>query len=417
MRALLIGFITAVVAASLAAAPTHASWSPARTFDAPGLGGGRLAINGRGDAVVVWTSRSPARLHASLLPARGRRGTRVLSRRAGSFHTVALDERGGVTVAWTVDDQLYAAYGSTSGRWATPQLIARRDAFGPQLAVSPDRRVLLVWTNVSALGPGSTGIAWRTPGHRFAGRETLRRPAPVLMPGEAPQSDVGAAFDARGRAYVWGTCDGTVRVAPSHSRRLRVVRVSSGRALGLSLSVTGNGNGVVSWIDSRCTSDPAAGSEPGPLRVRALRTGTFGPPVTAALVGRSTSAIALAGDGSLVTAWSDVPDQVVLNLDERGALRALTPITDGRIPFAADAFGNLIYSAPYVGFVVRPRAGVDEPFDKGGVGATAPAIGASATAATNGRGFGVLWDPDLTFGSDHMAVTPANRFSVSLWRP
>jgi hypothetical protein len=429
MRAVLTGFVAAVGATLAAQAPAQAAWSPARTFDAPRHDGGELAVNGRGDAIVLWTSRSPARLHVTLLPAHGRAVTRVLSRRAARFTTVVLDERGGGTVAWTVDDRLYAAHGSVSGRWSAPQLIAPRDAFGPALAVSPDRRVLLAWTNTSATGPGSTGVAWRIPPHRFIRRTSLRRPAPRLVPGEAPQSDVGATFDARGRAYVWGSCDGVIRVARPRSRRLDRVEVAPGPVLGLSLSATGGGSGLASWVDSRCTSDPAAGSEPGPVLVRALGSGTFGPPVTltigpmqsTALVAWSTQVIALAGDGSLVTAWATTPSspqQVAVSLDAQGRLSAVTALTDGRVPRAADAGGNLILSAPYVGFAVRPRSGgPDEPFDKGGSGPDAAAIGASAAVAANGRGFGALWDPDLTFGPDHRAVTPAKRLSVSRWTP
>ena len=416
--------LAAAVVALVGPAVAEAAWSPARTLDAARNRGGELAVNGRGDAVVLWESRSPARLRVTLLPAHRGSSTHTLSRDATG--TVALDERGRATAAWIVDNRLYAAHGSVTGRWSAPQLIARGFPVGPLLAVSPRGRVLLVWTDVSGLG--STGVAWRVPGHRFSSRKTLHRPAPGLMPGEAPQSDVGATFDALDRAYVWGTCDGVVRVTRPHSRHLKLVRLTSGTAVGVSLAVTGSGRGLASWVDSKCSSDPAAGSLPGPVRVRALRSGTFGPPVTLTtgpqqstplITSSATHAIALAGDGNLVTTWEmnpPSPHQVTVSLDARGALGAVTPITGARIPFAADARGNLGLTAPFVGFVVRPRRGAEEPFDKGGSGPNAPAIGAGAAVAANGQGFGVIWDPDLTF-SDHVAVSPATRLSVSLWRP
>jgi hypothetical protein len=52
----------------------------------------------------------------------------------------------------------------------------------------------------------------------------------------------------------------------------------------------------------------------------------------------------------LVTAWTELsPEPVAVNFDTQGAPGAVTLITDQRMPFGADAGGNLILSAPYVG--------------------------------------------------------------------
>ena len=415
----------AAVAVALAGpASAQGVWSSARTFDAPHADLLGTAVNGRGDTVVAWASRSLAQLRVTALPAHGPRVTRVLTRLVGRDLTVKLDERGGATAAWIARGSLYAAHGSLNGHWSAPQLIARRDVFGPVLAVSRDRRALLVWTNMSQTGPGSTGVAWRSPGHRFFGKSTLRRPAPGLVPGELPQSDNGAAFDRDGRAYVWSTCDGVVRIARPGSRRLSLVKVAPGRALGFSLAVSSTGRGLASWVDSRCTSDPAAGSEPGRVLVRVLRSGTFAGPVTLSFGsqppeahhGRSTSAFAL-GDGGLVTVLTDLSmNPFAVSFDAQGAPAAATEIADQRLPSAADGGGDLILSAPYVGWVVRPRAGPDEPSDWGGTGRMTPA-GGWAAASTSGRRFAVVWDPDVTIGPDNRPIAPAKRLSVSLWAP
>jgi hypothetical protein len=61
-----------------------------------------------------------------------------------------------------------AEYGSAGV--ATPSPVGSLLASTADLAVAPDRTVLLVWTNGPTDRRGSTGVAWRTPGRRFGGR-------------------------------------------------------------------------------------------------------------------------------------------------------------------------------------------------------------------------------------------------------
>jgi hypothetical protein len=397
-----LALAAAIVAVLAAPATAPAGWMPARTVDAAHDGGAVPAVNARGDVALLWTGRGDGALRATVLRATGERSTRVLTRRAAGEPTVVVDRSGRATAAWLEGERLYAASGSASGRWSAPQLIARRRAAGPELAVSPDRRVLLVWTNLSDTGPGSTGVAWREPGRAFTASTRLARPAPGLMPGEAPQSDNGVTFDARGRAYLWSTCDGVLRVARAGSRSLRLVRVTAGRALGLYFSVTPSGRGLATWADSRCTTDPAAGSEPGPVHVRAFRSGAFGPrlDLTGAsgehLTGRTTGALALPGAGALVLAFAE-SRPVQVGLDADGVQQSVSEVADWRIPFAADAGGSVILPAPHAGLVVRNADGSEEPLPDGGP--------ASAAAVPNGRGFAAVWAPD------------ERRLRVALWRP
>ena len=420
-----------VVAAVLAVPATaHAGWSKPVTFPAVRLrdSGADLAINARGDALVLWRSRKPGRLRATLLRANGTRTTRSLpTPRMATGVVTVLDNRGAATAAWTARGRLYAAAASRSGRWSRPQLIARRRwAVLPTLAVARDRRVLLVWTLDNPTGAGGrTGIAWRRPGHRFSRARLLRHPAPGLMAGELPQSDNGAAFDARGRAYVWTTCDGVIGITRPGARKLRLVRLTRGSA-SLSLAVARSGRGIASWVATRCTGDPMAGTPPGVLHAAALHDATFSPPVVLtaqdgqALSTSRSTAFSPVGTGSLVTLWSD-SDILQITLDRDGHQTSVTRTSTQSMPLATDATGNLLVSAPYIGVTVRRPDSTEDPFvpeSAVAYGTTAP-IGADWAASPDAAGFGVLVDPDVTTLPDdpHRVSSPSTRLSLSFWRP
>ena len=253
--------LLAAVATLTGVAPARASWSAPSAFSAVRPGLSEVAVNGAGETAVTWTSGAPVVVSVSLRARTGRRVTRVVwastrkRPRLGGL-AVALDEGGAAVVAWIADGVLRSSHGTVTGRWSPAQIVAR-DAWGPRLAISRDRTQLLAWTSMA--GSGATGVAWRTPGHGFTPPAVLRRPAPQLT-GYAPQSRTGVAFDAGGAAYLWGTCDGAIRIARPGSRRWGApVTVSAGRALGFSLSVARAGTGIASWVDSRCTGDISAG--------------------------------------------------------------------------------------------------------------------------------------------------------------
>jgi hypothetical protein len=410
--------VLAVAAALAVPATAHAGWSKPVTFPALRARdtGAQLAVNARGDALALWTSRRPVRLRTTLVRAIGRRTTHTLPAPAtASDVVVALDNRGAATAAWTASGRLYAAAASPAGRWARPQLIARRHAALPTLAVARDRRVLLVWTVDSPTGAdGRTGVAWRQPGHRFAHSRLLRRPAPGLMPGELPQSDNGAAFDARGRAYVWTTCDSVVGITSPRSRALRLVRVATGPAA-LSLAVDRSGRGIASWVPTRCTTDPAAGTPPGVLHASVLRDGAFGPPVV--LTGPDGQPLLTAGStvfspvatGSLVTLPSG-NEMLQVSLDRDGRQTSVARTGAQSTPLAADARGNLLVGVPPTGVAVRRPDGTEDAFIRG-------AIGTDWASTPDAAGFGVMFDPDRTTRSAHRAGSPAKRLGVSFWRP
>ena len=144
-----------------------------------------------------------------------------------------------------------------------------------------------------------------------------------------------------------------------------------------------------------------------------MTDGRFGAPTTLSTgtapdVALSTAAIALAGDGGLLTVGA-APQTLAVTVDARGVPGTATPISRVEAPFAADGAGNLIRTAPFAGFPsARPRSGAEQPFNRGG-SANSPGIGGSAAVVAHGTGFGVVWDPDLRTGADNRATTPARR--------
>ena len=107
------------------------------------------------------------RLRSTLVHPNGTRATHTLPAPPGAVGVVVvLDGRGAATAAWTSRGRLYAAGAWSAGRWSKPQLIARRHAAVPALAVAQDRRVLLVWTVNTPTGArpyGSRLARSRTP--------------------------------------------------------------------------------------------------------------------------------------------------------------------------------------------------------------------------------------------------------------
>lgn len=424
-----VALIVTVATALAVPGTAFAGWSNPVTFPAVrarDTGAALAAVNARGDALAVWTSRKPTTLRTTLIRADGARTTRMLPAPPGaSGVVVTLDDRAAATAAWTTKGRLYASGASPAGRWSSPQLIARRSAVLPTLAVARDRRVLLVWTVSPPNGAGGrTGTAWRRPGERFSPAVLLRHPAPGLMAGESPQSRNGAAFDARGRAYVWTTCDGAVGITRPRASTFRLVRLTPGTA-SLSLAVSSTGRGVASWTASRCTSDPAAGTPPGVLRASVLRDGAFSAPVVLGgpdgqpLVTSSSTAFSPVGAGSLVTLWSG-SDLLQVTLDRDGHQTAVARTSTQSMPLATDAAGDLLVSAPYVGVTVRTPDGAEDPFRPSLVGADPAApIGASSAASPDAAGFGVLVDPDVVLRPDdvHRVTSPSTRLSLVFWRP
>jgi len=173
----------------------------------------RIAMNARGDAVVVWDAqvRSGCLLRAAFRPAGGAWGAPRAVPDGREYcrgrHRVAIDERGDAMLAWV------AMRGSTmlvetasrgvSGRWSAQRVIGSASAAAeppgvPQLGMDLRGDAIVLWTD-PALVLGGRRTMWariRPAGRRWG---ALERIADV-----AYESSPSFAMDVRGdAAVVW----------------------------------------------------------------------------------------------------------------------------------------------------------------------------------------------------------------------
>ncbi|TML09445.1 MAG: hypothetical protein E6G41_00085 [Actinobacteria bacterium] len=129
----------------------------------------RLATNRRGDAVLAWrgvSARGHDLLQAAFRPARRRFGDPHPLGEAGFDLQVAIAGRGVAYAAWThlsppsflKSSVRLAARGRRT--WSRPATVAAGDAGGPQLALAPQRHVLIAWREAEqGIGATRTGLA------------------------------------------------------------------------------------------------------------------------------------------------------------------------------------------------------------------------------------------------------------------
>jgi hypothetical protein len=187
--------------------PSGGTFSSAQTISTPGNDSHpRMAMNARGDALVAW-ERDAARgcvVEAAFRPANGRWGDpRVLSDRHASCSAgqhVAIDGRGDAVVVWLAqrgNTQLVeSASRSANGRWTIRRILAEAPLIDETVDVGIDTRgdAMVVW-HEEALNDGRSAIWARI---RPAGRSwgTAR-----TIPG-AHGGSPSLAIDARGDALV-----------------------------------------------------------------------------------------------------------------------------------------------------------------------------------------------------------------------
>jgi hypothetical protein len=125
----------------------------------------RLAVNARGDAVVIWRGwhrrGGRDRLLTAFRPAGGRFGRAASMGEAGIDQHVALDRSGRVYATWTrtlppehLRSQIRFA-ARVAGAWSRPETVAEDRVGGPQLALIPDGSLVAAW-RASERGLGAT---------------------------------------------------------------------------------------------------------------------------------------------------------------------------------------------------------------------------------------------------------------------
>ena len=187
--------------------PAGGTFSPAQTISVPGNDfHPRLAMNARGDALVAW-ERDAARgciVEAAFRPTDGRWSRpRVLSdERAGcpADQRVAIDGRGDAVVAWFAfrgPRQFVESAGrSANGHWSTRRILAEAPLIDETVDVGMDARgdTIVVWHEEALKGGGSAIWARIRPvGRDWGTARTIPR---------AHGGPPSLAMDARGDALV-----------------------------------------------------------------------------------------------------------------------------------------------------------------------------------------------------------------------
>jgi hypothetical protein len=374
-------------------------------------------VNARGDAVVAWaTPRGAARatVRVALRSQSGRLTRhRIWSSRGLTVDgiSVVIDRRGEVTVAWSSTagpgghgDTVRATYRSHGGRWATVRVVGHSfdeplpPERQPRLAVAPDGRVLLSWDarRHPFSAPGRPTVAWRDRGHRFGAAHALRGAPSGLGP--IP------AFDAKGRAYVFGRCAGVVLSTAPGGERFQPPIVLAKHALGFELALGRSGEGLATWVAGRCTSDPSAGSTLGPVRASVLHRGSFGAALalTGAAAQAADTTAAARPEGGGYASWAELAGSFSALIAPDGTIRGTHAVPGGLVPHAFTRAGDQILTGQTTFPTSVVQGGVQVvPAGSSSAEAAPTTFGRLAVASPTGRAAAIVW----------------GALDLSVWRP
>lgn len=426
----------AVVLASLALPATAAAgWSAPATLPHSSVWPSAVAADSAGDSAVAWTTfrslpstgmRHYCSLHPFKATCSGIAGVhlavrsadgRILARtvwegRAGETGMSVVIGRGEVTLGWgsydatDPNETAREVHGPLLGRWSHAhvlghfldyQLTAAGMPFYPRLAAAPDGTVLAAWSACGSLRrcpgavPGVT-LAWRSRGRSFG--------SPVTV--SAAPEGAEPSFDVAGGVYLHSSCSGRILRAAPHSPRLtRTVVIAHGAVRGLSLGLSGAGEGFASWIPTACSADAASGPLPGPVLARSLRAGSFGPlqAVSAGASAQDSESVAVPG-GSVV-GWL-AGGLFSAPVPENASFGPAPALPAGAAPLAADGGGDVVFGRPRA--VLSTLSVAVAPAGGGAVQASAAQY-AVVAAAPFGHGAAIAWQEGR------------GPIRLSVWRP
>lgn len=184
-----------------------------------------VAVDPRGDAVVVWTSRPSfyaGLVEAAVKPAGGSWGQPVAVSRGGEFPAggvqVAIDRRGNALVVWwSAPLGIRAAFRRVGGPWDKPTTVSPGGPYGLPTGLAFDTRgnAIAVWARAYRTSirtaRGAIQAAFRPVGHGW------RKPVDV-GPANLISGDPDVAFDRRGNATVVWVYPGSVSILRSAFR-------------------------------------------------------------------------------------------------------------------------------------------------------------------------------------------------------
>ena len=267
--------------------------------------GPAVAVDGKGGAVAVWTQAYDGHRFTIIASPRapgGRFGPRQALGRTnrflgGSPH-VAMNARGDAVVMWARSDRVELAARGSRGHFGTPQEITARRPVPGAVVVGTDGAALATWTE-----RGSVYASRRAPGHRF-GKPTL------LNPGGPGAGGVTAAIGADGTVVVaWLAGDSAFAAVGERGRAVGTAQPLAtfepfGGLGAPAAVVTRAGEALVAWPQG---VHDAAGFRTEVALASRQPGGSFGAPRVVSAPGASASAPALASErsGEVTAAWSE----------------------------------------------------------------------------------------------------------------
>jgi len=419
--------LTTLALASPAAAlarwtrPIPLESGPPSSYTAPAV-----AIAGRGDAAVAWetvrstpppsrwkscalkTARPPdcwpiVTIKVAVYTANHEKLIRSLwqERVDPTMRLSVAIARGEVTVAWGYQDlnglseSARVAYGPLKGRWQPSRLLGHfsdlRFTGGgtpayPRLAVALDGTVLAAWgacRSVTACPrpAGGVELAWRSPHHGFGSPQLIR---------EAPEG-AQPLYDVAGTAYLYSPCRGRILMTSPGSRRFaRNVTVARGSVSDLSLSTSGAGEGLLTWVAGPCSTDRAVGNARGAVLASTLKGGVFsaGSRLTASGVWAYDARSAAVPGGGVASWLTTGSNGGPLRVVTVGAPGPLAPIPAGSEPVTSDGGGDILFTPG------NPPSEITSQF-------VLPRRGASLEAAPSSNG--------------ELAAAPFSRLAADAW--
>lgn len=267
--------------------------------------GPQVAVNRQGAALAVWTQAYDGhRFTIVAMPSPpGRRfGSRQALGRTNRFRggspRVAINARGDAVVMWARSDSVVLATRPAGRRFAAPQAIAAARPVPGGVVVDSDGDALAAWT-----AHGRVFVAERSAGHPF-GRARL------LNPRGPRASDASAAVGRDGTVVVaWNAGNATTAVVRGPGGRFAAPQTLASyspflNAAAPAVAVTPSGEAVVAW--GQGVQDPAGDRTQVAVASR-LPSGSFGAPrvLSAPGVSASQPSLAVEGTGELVAAWSE----------------------------------------------------------------------------------------------------------------
>jgi hypothetical protein len=264
-----------------------------------------VAVDGKGGAVAAWTQAYDGHRFTIIAAPRapgGRFGARQAlgrtTRFLGGSPTVAMNARGDAVVLWAASDVVQLAARRAGARFGAPQAIAARRALPGTVVVGANGAALATWT-----ARGGVYVSRRAPGHRF-GRPRLLNPG---GPGGGPAT---AAIGADGTVVVaWLAGRAAFAAVGDRGGDLgtaqRLASFYPFGGLGAPAAVvTHAGEALVAWPQG--VHNPAGDRTAMALASR-LPRGSFGAPRVLSAPGVSATAPALATQrsGEVIAAWSE----------------------------------------------------------------------------------------------------------------